>query len=574
MKTNKFKLYAGLIATVCISLTACSEDEKATSTVDGSPIAFTASINTPTIRITDNQWEENEKVAIAIDGETEYRTYTIGVENQMTSDHPYTWDGTQHSVKAWSPILTEAKDISDQSADDKFFACDFLTCETSIQTKNVKLQFSHAMTRAWYELQVADAYTEDDIKNATIEFYGYPKAKFNNGTLVGEGEMTAITTRKAKDNFRDGEAFLVPTEMWNQPLIKVTIGGNTYTYTPSNSDPESEDVKKKRGILLPGQWQRYYLKITETGLEVTMMSSVAWGTKEDVPSDAIDNGKFHAAISTDITSKPGYTTTDFDRGNITGESFSVTYTESSTGGVLCEGKCDVKRTTSGTSQTYTFSKIRSDLSLSYVDEYVAVGDYFYSDGTWGTDISKDGTTTVGTVFKVGIGKGDTPGYYGFTKIRGYVAALSVTQDTYKWIINSAGNDNASAQLLKTLGELDGERNSQELYNGYTLTKSLLTLIAESKSDFPIFDQLSGEDWSPIVAGEKSYSWYLPSYAQFKEIVGSGKFSLSNSYWTSTNFVDKDADGNVTRVWALRFNTNDTSNSWADDPLKFLPILTF
>lgn len=584
MKTNKIKLYAGMLTTACIALTACSEDDNVAA-ADGSPIAFTASIKAPVTRIIDNQWETNDKVAIAIDGSTEYRIYTVGANNQMTSDNAYDWDGTEHTVKAWSPILTEAKDISNQSDNGKFSACDFLASEATIKSKDVKLQFSHVMTRAWYELQVAEGYSEDEINKAVIEFYGYPKANFTNGTLTGEGTITTITTRKMLDDWgvmRRGEAFLVPAEMWNQPLIKVTIGGNTYTYTPSNKDPESDDVKKKRGVLETGKWQRYYLKIKESGLEVTMTSSVSWGNKEDISSDAIENGMFHAAVNADITGKADYSATNIENGNITGETFTVTYTENGTGGIAREGKCDMTRTTNGTSHTYTFSNIRSDISLSYVDEYVAVGDYFYSDGTWGSAEHKDGVQTVGIVFKIGAGKGDIPANYGFTKIRGYVAAISnLTQDSYKWINNSDGNNNESAQLLKMLGEepdytLDKERNNQELYNGYALTQSILSHIKTSMDEYPVFAQLAGEQWKAITSGNQTYSWYLPSVAQFKDIAGSGKVVLTNNYWTSTNSADKDGEGNVTRIWAFNFKSadNNSGNCWGSDAFKLLPILTF
>ena len=39
MKTNKIKLYAGMLTTACIALTACSEDDNVAA-ADGSPIAY------------------------------------------------------------------------------------------------------------------------------------------------------------------------------------------------------------------------------------------------------------------------------------------------------------------------------------------------------------------------------------------------------------------------------------------------------------------------------------------------------------------------------------------------------
>lgn len=576
-------IYAGLLTTACISLNACSEEEKATAMGDGSPIQFVASIKAASTRIVDSetgsQWETTDKIAISLDGSSTYKTYTVEANNQMTSEDPHTWDGNQHSVKAWSPILTEAKDITDQSDNAKFAACDFVTCETTINSKEVKLQFSHAMTRAWYEIQVVDEnlYTNDDINNATVEFYGYPQANFGNGTLDGEGNMVTISTKKLTDDYgvlRRGEAFLIPTEMWNKPLIKVTIGGNSYTYTPSNNNPESEDVKKRRGALEAGKWQRYYLKLKETGLEVTMTSSVGWGTKEDISSNEIEDGKFHTTVSSDLSGKADYASTNIENGNITGKTFTITYTENGTGGIAHEGKCNVIRTTEGTSHTYTFSNIRSDISLSYVDEYVAVGDYFYSDGTWGSDF-KDGQT-VGVVFKVGAGNGDNPENYGYTKIRGYVVATTnVTLDHYQWIINSAGDNNPAAQLLKDLDEFEGERGNNELYNGYNLTNKVFEKIGneeETLAKVP-FINVFKNNWSAKVG---NYSWYIPSIAQVMDIARSRVVHVSDEYWTSTNYVDKDGEGNVIRVWVVSYNVNDAKakNCWGSDALMLLPVLTF
>ena len=190
--------------------------------------------------------------------------------------------------------------------------------------------------------------------------------------------------------------------------------------------------------------------------------------------------------------------------------------------------------------------------------------------------------TVGIVFKIGAGKGDVPANYGFTKIRGYVAAISnLTQDNYKWINNSDGNNNESAQLLKMLGEepdytLDKERNNQELYNGYALTQSILSHIKTSMDEYPVFAQLAGALWNPVTSGNQTYSWYIPSVAQFKDIAGSGKVVLTNNYWTSTNSADKDGEGNVTRIWAFNFKSadNNSGNCWGSDAFKLLPILTF
>lgn len=70
-----------------------------------------------------------------------------------------------------------------------------------------------------------------------------------------------------------------------------------------------------------------------------------------------------------------------------------------------------------------------------------VGDYYYSDGTWGSSHVKDGVTTFGRVFKVGADDTDDISYYDekLSKIRGYVVCdpSYITSD-YKWTTTSDG----------------------------------------------------------------------------------------------------------------------------------------
>ena len=57
------------------------------------------------------------------------------------------------------------------------------------------------------------------------------------------------------------------------------------------------------------------------------------------------------------------------------------------GGIAYEGLADRTRTVgSDGTVTFTFSNICSDLKLTYTEEYMEIGYYFYKDGTYGAKV--------------------------------------------------------------------------------------------------------------------------------------------------------------------------------------------
>lgn len=109
-------------------------------------------------------------------------------------------------------------------------------------------------------LQGHGAYTDEEAKNARIYFLGYRAVTYTKGIINPIGDVnTPINPRRIDDT--NGEAIMVPCEMWDKPLIKVEIGGDTHYYTPRKStivDGKTEE-ERKTGVLTPGAQQKYYI---------------------------------------------------------------------------------------------------------------------------------------------------------------------------------------------------------------------------------------------------------------------------------------------------------------------------
>ena len=581
MKSHIGKISTVFIISLC--LYSC-KDGNVINDLSDNCINFTAALGNVPSRITGNTWDGDETVGISLNGnDEESKTYNVDSNGQLTAtDGNFVWDGSQFQVKAWSPAIVSNFSLTDQSTEDKFYDCDFLICNTSGESKNVNLEFKHKMTRMWWQLQTTSGYTTEQVNAAKVYFYGYLSVNFDKGELSGVGEPNQLisTFNTGEGNSRAGEAMMVPCAMWDKPLIRVEIGGDNFIYTPRESN--SDDLAKNKGILLENTIQRYYISVSREGLSVDMNAeSIDWNN-QIVSNGSVVDAKFKLSLNehqlTDIN------ITGVTDSYINSNTFSVSYTENAQGGLLCEGVCDVQRTISGNTHTYTFTNIASDIILTYTDEYVAVGDYYYSDGTWGTSSTKNGVTTLGRVFKVGIDDTDDVSYYDgkMSEIRGYVVCdPAYITSSYQWIKTS---DGAYKDLLDTLdGLADTDRNNVSDYLGYKLTKGIIAALDKFESkeegqtletEFPLYYFFNNQD--SLNAPDGTSGWYIPSVAQLQDINSANVYEgFSGEYWSSNVYAER-SDSGISRVWALDYNTSERNEGscWASDDRKLVLVLTF
>lgn len=573
----------GLILLSCMGGMSCTREADIDMT-DTDGVVFSANIGQASRR-GDNSWTGGELIGMQV-GESvkTYRISDAATGAMVTDDEPYTWTSGEYQLHAWSPYTDKSISLTDQSDAEKMFACDLLECNTTVNAKSVQLTFKHKMTRVWYELQQFPGYTDEEANNAVISYYGHSSIKYTEGIIDKEGESNSeILPRKIDD--RHGEAILVPGEMWNKPFIKVVIGGDTYVYTPKHT--VATDEERQTGVLKEGYNQRYYLKVSKKGIEVSMeSSSVGWDSET---IDGVTDGKYKAEIPSNLNNPQ---ITGVENGIITGadNSFSISYTENGNGGLLYEGNCTVQRTTDGTSHTYTFSKIASDIKVSYTSEYLKVGKYYYSNGTFGDEAVKEGCETVGLVYKLGASKNEydtdqIDNYSGseLKSITGYVVSLTSSTNKFSW----AQGDNLETEFASFENSDDEEKSEGTMYKGYIYTKAIETALINAAEKSPFWTAFKNLI-KTLPTPEGTSGWYIPSVAQLQDIANSEiatTINFTDSYYSSniyhvnvTEGMDNPHGANANdHSYVLRYNVGDKSIS-ADYPSdangKLIVILTF
>lgn len=150
-----------------------------------------------------------------------------------------------------------------------------------------------------------------------------------------------------------------------------------------------------------------------------------------------------------------------------------------------------------------------DIDDRYPDpNAMAVGQYYYSDGTWSSALD-EGKTAIGIVFHVGAGQEDDIASYGDkagSKIRGYVMALK-----------SVGNGrNTAFTSLTELADFPAGDGSLTAFNGYANMTGMINSTGFSEDAYPGIKAVNGTTDAPATG---TSGWYLPSYAQMLEVLG-------------------------------------------------------
>lgn len=266
--------YISAFVAVTIGLTAVSCSDRTDNVFDRGEISFTAQVGEASTKMMNNTWEDGDQIRVkAVNVEKTYSA-SAGGALSVVDDTPFQWEGAAFDIEAWYPYTAEAIVLTDQTTEEKFYACDLLYSKATAESKQVSLTFSHKMTRVWWGFQNQDnsGYTAEEVAAAKITLYGYASATYSEGVVTPVGDPDQeISTWDKEEGFRVGEAILVPCEMWDKPLIKVKIGGDTYVYTPT----KAEDAEGKNpGVLKENTLQKYYLQISKEDFTVTMTSSI------------------------------------------------------------------------------------------------------------------------------------------------------------------------------------------------------------------------------------------------------------------------------------------------------------
>lgn len=540
----------------CLLTVSCSKEEDCSLLPEGKyPMAFTASVGKLAVSRAAGKdvWTAGDRIGVSVDGGTTSKNYQI--TNASTGalapippgDGCYWKQSKGQPISAWYPADdVGAQDISIQATG--FASFDYLFSDGTYDFTNtpVNLVFKHRMARVKCILQKGDGISDDDLAGATVQIAGYTRANFAKGALTGTTSGWITPTA-------DKEVLLVPQQMQNLKFIRITTGGVDYYYTPEGSTDAD---------LLAGYLYTYTITVKKTGLDVVVGTPVSWGN-----GAAIDGGSVSAISNYKITIPTGTGITNLivtdSKGKVIAanpagtyalptveNTFSISYTNTvnSCKGFVptASGLCDITRDYTYNTQTYVckYSNVASDLTLAF-DEYVQVGDSYYTDGTWGP-YDYHGTGVIGTVFYVGTGPGDDignytglPSGYSLTKIHGYVAASTIIYDATSHDkpydrFDYGGTGSYDDPKAFDIPEIpNGDRYS---FNGYAVTKLIRTNYSNTSSyNFPLFQCCYGAYYYHGIMMMESYKtyaptttsgWYIPSVAMFKAMVQFGHASSS------------------------------------------------
>lgn len=578
---NKYCL--ALVSFVSLGLVSCN-DASVPEPAGDETIVLKAKLKQSTVQLADGS-----KVTVNAQGKN--YTYAMAADGVMTADGTgIVWNGEDFDIKAWTPSVDHSVTLTDQTSADKLSACDLLAAGTKATSRYVYLIFDHKMTRMTWNLRHVDSsYTQEQVDNARISFLGYGSVNFGNGevSVIGNPDSEIAASETVGGGIRQGEAIMAPADMWGKPLIKVVIGGDEYFYTPDRAD--NADVASAAGDLVAGKWQKYNISISRKTLSVlTETSSVEWGASQEFGDGDIADAKLEAQIAADVTGKPGFTVSGIVNGYIVDreKGFSISYTEDAFGGLSWTGNCKVTRSevlVSGntTTQTYTFTDIKSDITVSYLNG-VEAGDYLYDNGAWGKEENREGCKAIGRVFHVGLDSRDDSSY-DLCKIRGYAVPLSFgNNNEMKWFVNQS--DQKYIQALADIPVSADKSVRESYYGGYRLTgmldSDLAPFAAEWVDQVPFWYAFKNID---MQAPTLSSGWYIPTYAQLRDVCASGMYDrFVGTYWSSQVYpgtgnvaVGGVEDGDKNTLWAIRCGADQAVGyGWAIDPAKLLPILTF
>lgn len=152
---------------------------------------------------------------------------------------------------------------------------------------------------------------------------------------------------------------------------------------------------------------------------------------------------------------------------------------------------------------------QSDSRVSWLPE---IGEYYYSDGTFGTSASPSGKTVIGVIFSNSTSNTDKS--HGWT--HGYAMAIKDAARGVNW-----GTSEVDTPLPNGLwiDEMDGYTNTQTMKSTYAL----------STSNYPAFYYALNYG---VTAPNSSSGWFLPSCGQWYQIaITLGGRSSGQTTWT-------------------------------------------
>ena len=554
-QSNPFR-HLAVAAFACLMAASCSDvtDDGITLPDGKYPMTFTASVDglaapNPASRATTNvngqtSWQENDPVAISMDGGANHKVYKIsdaGIGAMIADGEANTlyWQKSDETktLAAWHPVSctigsntgSGEVSITDQRSG-------FGTLENILHAPardytysnggSVAFTFRHALAKVKVALKKGDGIEESDLSNAIVTFTGYTAGTLGYGGMTDSKGMTGSEgsngdiSPKAETPAGGGAAtytaLVIPQQMQGKKFIKVTIGtggaARDYYYIPAGSTDADLEA---------GKQYNYTITVKKTGLVVTVTGNgTAWtDTSIDTDPDAAVTYRITAPEGVTIKAASGGTLTNNGDGSYTlSDGNAVTITATSTYIKSIKGLYDV----AGDGTTYT---LKSDLLIvEYSLADARVGDFYCKNdknegylipGDIASLTADQQAACLGVVMKVGkddsgdwkddcnykLRDGRTP----MSDIHGYVLALK------------DGNSGKTCAWSSPGEEIHTEQAQYTLFCGYKNTQMIKEYAANAgktlQKDFPAAYYASEGYEQSYPSPSNSSGWFLPSAGQ-------------------------------------------------------------
>jgi len=181
--------------------------------------------------------------------------------------------------------------------------------------------------------------------------------------------------------------------------------------------------------------------------------------------------------------------------------------------------------------------------------YVNIGDYYYSDGTWGTNASPSGKTVIGIVFQNNPNRiSETEKNKGWN--HGYAMAITEASNSAVWgplaTDEEIGNVNTAELMYQ---DINGYNNTTYIINEYGNGKYSGLANTNYKAFYYATQYGSSTNGSAYSAPNSSSGWYLGSQGQWWDLmVNLGNIDLT-SYQTNSDIITN---------WIEIFNLGNTA----------------
>lgn len=265
------------IATLaCGLLASCSNDEPADAghLPDGRyPLQLTVEVAAPQSHAGGKDaWSGGEEIGVIVDGMLGPKKYVMdasGNASPANAENAIYWRSTAETrVTAWYPDIDwPYVDISDQRSG--YAAFDVLYASTvSRYDARTVLKFNHRMAKIEFTLSAGKGIKAEDVAAATASVLGDATAYISCG-MIGAADQSDGEIHPYHDaSTNKFEAIVVPQDMTGRPLIRISLGGSTFDYTPAT---------EAAGNLKSGKLYTYAITVNADGIEVATVSGSTWG---------------------------------------------------------------------------------------------------------------------------------------------------------------------------------------------------------------------------------------------------------------------------------------------------------